>query len=132
MRPQWFLDVRRPSGEIKRALLRGFRRGVIVDPTEGRSRDRLLREAGVLQALQSTDVRVPRYFGYQPEQGWLLTECVEGEEKLTEVRDPKRQPAAFADYLQNVACLHDLGWKSLGLPDSLFKLTAAVFPDRIS
>jgi aminoglycoside phosphotransferase (APT) family kinase protein len=120
-RPQWFLDVKRPSGEIKKLLLRGFRRGAIVDPTEARSRERLQREGGVLAALQATDVRVPRFFGYEPEQGWVLMECVEGDEKLTDVRDPRRQTAVFEDYLQNVACLHDLEWQSLGLPDSLFK-----------
>ncbi len=120
-RPQWFLDVRRRSGEITRVLLRGFRRGVVVDATESAARDRLRREAGVLSALQSTGVRVPRYFGYEPAQGWLLMECIEGEEKLTDVRDPARQAAIFQDYLQNVACLHDLDWRSLALPDTLFR-----------
>jgi aminoglycoside phosphotransferase len=120
-RPQWFLDVGCPSGEIKRVLLRGFRRGAIVDPTQALAKDRLKREAGVLEALQSTGVCVPRYYGYEPEQGWLLMEYVEGEERLTDVPNAERQAAIFDDYLQNVACLHALDWQSLSLPDSLFK-----------
>jgi aminoglycoside phosphotransferase (APT) family kinase protein len=120
-RPHWFLDVRRPAGEIVRVLLRGYRRGVVTDATEAATRKRLRREAGVLAALQGTGVKVPQYYGYEPELQWLLMECVEGEERITAVADPARQAAIFADYLDNVALLHSLDWTALQLPDTLFR-----------
>ncbi len=115
-RPQWFVDLRMPDGSISKVLLRGLRNpGYLGDETV--SRVWLTREAAVIRALQATPVKVPRYYGYEEELGWVLMEWVEGTELLTEVADAARRRGLYRQYMDNAAELHALDPASLDLPE---------------
>ncbi len=72
----------------------------------------------MLRALQPTEVKVPRFFGYHDEHDWLLMEWVQGDELLTGVADDDRRDALFREYLDTLVTLHTLELSSLDLaPD---------------
>lgn len=120
-RPQYFIDVKMPNGEIRPLVLRGWRTPGIVDDTEAASRERLRREAGILKALESTPVKSPRYYGYEESGDWILMERVVGEELLTEIKDDARQLDIFTQYLENMAELHKFDVNKLELPETLHR-----------
>lgn len=127
-RQQWFLDVRPDGGEPIRVVLRGLKSGAFGSTAKrntatsssaglNSSAKRLEREAAVLQALQGTPgVVVPRFYGHNPELGWLLQECVADEGLVTEVSDPARQAALMRSYIDQLATIHQLDVDALGLP----------------
>lgn len=114
-RPQWFLKVEKPGGEIVPLVLRGFRNPGVID-TEEASRARLKREAGIVTALQDTPVKVAKYYGYCDTGDWFLMEWLSGEEMLTQVEDTEERYAIFRTYMENVAVLHNLDVDALDLP----------------
>lgn len=116
-RPQYFADVERPDGTVVPVLLRGWRVPGVVD-TGTNSRKRLEREAAVLRALGTLPVKSPRYYGFEPEGGWILMEAVAGDDLLTEVADIERQTALFKDYMADFVTIHAADPATLGLPDS--------------
>lgn len=116
-RPQYFIDVERPDGTVLPVLLRGWRVPGVVD-TGANSRKRLEREAAVLEALERLAVRSPRYYGFEPEGGWILMEAVAGDDLLTALDDPARQTALFKDYMADFATIHAADPAALGLPAS--------------
>lgn len=116
-RPQYFADVEKPDGSILPVLLRGWRAPGIVDTTEN-SRKRLEREAAVLRVLEGLPVNSPRYYGFEPEGGWILMETVPGDELLTEVTDTARQTNLFRDYISDFVRIHAADPRTLGLPDT--------------
>jgi Phosphotransferase enzyme family len=113
-RPHWFLTIAAPDGRETKVMLRGFRNPGYLGP-EGVTRAWLRREAAALRTLQSTSVKVPRYYGYLEEYDWLLMEWVQGDELLTEVADPARRHALFDEYMENVATLHGLALDELDI-----------------
>lgn len=123
-RPQWFLDVELPGGEILKLLLRGFRNPGMLDD-EASSRARLKREAQVLKALQNTGVKVPRYYGYAPSGDWFLMECVRGDYRLSLVERPDLQSEIFRQYIENIALLHNLDPDRLDLPSTIYRPVSA-------
>lgn len=116
-RPQYFADVRRKDGSEISVLLRGWRVPGVVD-TADNSRLRLEREAAVVKALEGLPVKSPRYYGYEPEGGWILMEAVPGDDLLTDVADVQRQTRLFCDYISDFATIHAADPASLGLPGS--------------
>ncbi len=116
-RPHWFLDIERPDGTIVPVLLRGFRSPIADNVPQ--SRERLRMEAHVCKALQNTGVKVARYYGYEPKGGWFLMERVSGTHYLTRVEDKVTQFDLFRQYIENVAFMHSLDYRTLDLPDGV-------------
>lgn len=60
-RPHWTLQIEDVHGNVNRVLLRGFRNPGYTEADDEGARRFLEREAGVLAALQKTDLKVPSY-----------------------------------------------------------------------
>jgi tRNA A-37 threonylcarbamoyl transferase component Bud32 len=60
-------------------------------------KERLHREAVVLNALQNTGVLVPKYYAYNQELGWLLQEWVHGEVMISELQTLTFNTRCFAN-----------------------------------
>jgi len=112
-RPHWFLDVERPDGSVVKLLLRGWRSPTTGSEAEHRAT--LAREAEVTRALQGTGVKVARYYGYEPVGGWMLVEQIKGSPHIGDVEDFDRQKTIFNSYMENLALLHSLDIRKLGL-----------------
>lgn len=119
-RPQWFLDVKLPSGEVLKLLLRGWRAPGVVD-TEAGSRERLKREGQVVRLLEGLPVKSPKFYGYNDDNDWILMECVAGDDQLTEVDKPERQRDLFFKYIEDMAVLHAQNPDTFELPETIMR-----------
>ncbi len=73
----------------------------------------------MIEALQDTPVKVPRFHGYHDDLDWLLMEWVQGDELLTAVDDREQQRALFEEYLDGIVALHALDPAQLDLPPEM-------------
>jgi aminoglycoside phosphotransferase (APT) family kinase protein len=122
-RPHWYLDLQGPASAPDRVMLRGFRNpGYLGD--ESMMRAWLGREATVIEVLQDTPVKVPRFYGHETDLGWLCMEWLDGDECLSAIADDDRRGALFREYLDTIVELHHLDLATVGLPDDFPRPTS--------
>jgi len=115
-RPQWFLKAEMPDGTVRDLMLRG-RRAPFAERGEEIRREELYREALVTRALQGTDVKVAEYYGFEPNDSWMLVGRLPGSPNLGDVEDLDRQKSIFRQYMENIAALHRLDPGTLALDE---------------
>ena len=125
------------SGEIVRLKPRAgggaVRSGAEIDVTTGKSlvrgfvtyesaqrastdrRDKHIREASVLRALQTTDIRVPRLLACDSDLGAHLLEFVHGEDRFARITDQRTALRVATDFVSDLAKLHHLDAAAMDL-----------------
>ncbi len=116
-RPMWSLDIEKPDGTIVPLIMRGWRQPVAED--EHGTRERLRMEAFFCSALQNTGVKLPKYYGYEPDGGWFLMDRISGDFLISKLGDPTLQTKIFRGYIENLAVMHKIDYKMLDLPDNI-------------
>ena len=106
-RPHFFVDVKRPDGEVVPLLVRFPRDPELVDDSAFLSKFDLAHEARVLEALQGTAVNVPAYYGFNEDAPAILMGRVEGTNDFAEIDDTDRRPL-LREYIENLHALHSL------------------------
>jgi len=117
-RPQHFLDIQMPSGEVKTLLLRGFR-APVGELTEDASRDLLRKEAAICKTMGESGCATAKFYGYEPNGGWFLMETLRGSPDFGNISDQRVRDKVFGEYIDAIVHLHKLDWKTLDLPDGL-------------
>ena len=107
-RPQWFLQVRDSEGGERALLLRSARDPEQVAGSHLLSHFSIEREARVLESLQDTSLRVPRYFGFHAPSQSILMEVVEGDADFSGLVDPRERESIADDYVDQLIELHGL------------------------
>jgi aminoglycoside phosphotransferase (APT) family kinase protein len=108
----WFVDVRRPGGDLAELFLRYDR----SDPSSTGDPWTLHREASVYLALQDTGVPVPRVVAVHPREQAMLTVRVAGENWFSRIQDPDEALATAQDFMTKLAALHRIDVRRLDLP----------------
>ena len=108
----WFVDVRRPDGELSELFLRFDR----SDPSRTGDPWTLHREASVYVALQGTEVPVPEVVAVHPSEQAMLTVRVIGENWFSRIRDPEEALTTARDFVTKLAALHRIDVRTLDLP----------------
>jgi aminoglycoside phosphotransferase (APT) family kinase protein len=110
-REGWFVDVDAGAGATRELFLR-----YSPQPLPARSAfHRLGTEAAVMQALGPTDVAVPTILGVHPEREAVLSERVGGATWFYRIKDPDEQVRVAQDFMRNLAALHRLDPRDLGI-----------------
>ncbi len=110
-RPQWFVDVSVDGNQVP-ILVRQQRAG---GPRRFLEQFSIGHEADVLQALQETDVRVAKFYGFHEPTQSILCERLTGESDLGLVEDHERRSGLYRQYVDNLVRLHCLDPSSLRL-----------------
>ena len=110
-REAWFVDVKRPGGEIDALFLR-------LDRGASARADRYdtLREAQIYQALHAAGMLVPRVLGVLASPQAVLSERIVGETWFSRIRDPRQQVAVAQDFMRWLAKLHRIDARALAVP----------------
>jgi aminoglycoside phosphotransferase (APT) family kinase protein len=107
----WFVDVRRPGGDIDGLFLRLDR----ADPSPGDPWS-VRREAVVYRALQDSEVPLPRLLAVHPDREAMLSERVTGDNWFSRISDPGLQLRTARDFMAKLAALHRIDPAHLDLP----------------
>ena len=78
-------------------------------------RSKYIREASILQALWSTEIRAPRLLASDPDLGAHLFEFVDGEDRFAHVKDQRAALRVAKDFVSDLAKLHRLDAATLSL-----------------
>jgi len=116
-RPQHFLEIQMPSGEVKSLLLRGWRAPLYG--TEEDSRNLLRNEAALCKTMGEAGCSTAKFYGYEPKGGWFLMDTLRGIPEFGKISDQRVRDKVFREYIDAVAYLHKLDWKKLDLPEGL-------------
>ncbi len=114
-RPQWFLDVKKPNGEVLPLMMRGWRPPLAED--EHVSRERLRAEGQLTGALYDSGIAVAQYYGFEPDGGWALMSRLEGSPHIGDVTDLSVQSKIFREYMEHLAKMHSLDPAKVALPE---------------
>lgn len=106
-RPHFFVDVKRPDGEVVPLLVRFPRDPELIAGSAFLSHYDLAHEAGVLEALQATSINVPRYYGFDPSTPAILMARVEGTNDFAEI-DAEDRRRLLREYFRNLHELHSM------------------------
>jgi aminoglycoside phosphotransferase len=79
------------------------------------SRRDIEHEARVLQALQGHDLRVPRVFGFNEDERFILMERLAGTNRLADAPDDDTRRRIMFEYYDELAKLHRLDVESMAL-----------------
>ena len=110
-REGWFIDVAGPGGGT-RAL---FLRYSPVPMPDRCAFHRLETEAAVMKALGGTGVAVPTILGVHPSREAVLSERVPGNTWFYRIKDPDEQVRVAQDFMRNLATVHRLDPRELGI-----------------
>jgi hypothetical protein len=116
-RIQYFVDVRRPDGNLVPLLVRCSRSGAETENSCFLSNFNIVHEAAILSVLQGKGLAIPIYYGFNPDDHSILMERVDGSPDLTKSTDADRF-AVMRSYIENIAHLHALDIKPSELPPS--------------
>ncbi|ALJ18840.1 phosphotransferase family protein [Microbacterium sp. No. 7] len=108
----WFIDVRRPDGEVDELFLRR----TPIDPSETDDPFTLHDEAQVYRALAGSAVPVPRIVAVHPEQQAVISTRVGGATWFSQLRDPDARERVAADFMRILAGLHAIDATTIPLP----------------
>ena len=100
----------------ERDSLHGFLAYESGDRGSTGSDQKYVREAAILKALESTDIRAPRLLATSSELRAHLFEFVSGEDRFIKLTNPKDAQAVATDFLRDLALLHNMDARSLDLP----------------
>ncbi len=78
-------------------------------------RDKYVREAAILRAIEGTGIRAPTLLASDPDVRAHLFEFVEGEDRFSKLTDAEDARAVAHDFLNDLAILHRLDAASLTL-----------------
>jgi len=106
-RPHFFVDVKRPDGEVVPLLVRFPRDPELVAGSAFLSHYDLAHEARVIEALQGTSINVPRYYGFDPTVPAILMGRVEGTNDFAEI-DADDRRRLLREYIRNLHELHSI------------------------
>jgi aminoglycoside phosphotransferase (APT) family kinase protein len=83
-RPHYFVDIKTADGNVLELLVRFPRNPGLVKDSYFLSQFTIEHEAQVLEALQGSDVAVPRYFGFNKAHQAILMGKVDGSNSFDE------------------------------------------------
>jgi hypothetical protein len=119
-RTHHFLTIERPQGSI-RVLARSKRKEV---PGGGFLQHfDIAHEARVLEALQGRGLKVPEFLGFHPGHGIILMEYVDGSNDLSTAQDDDTRKQVMAEYIEQLAKLHQVDVDSIHLSGLLIPQT---------
>jgi len=107
------VDARRGDGTVRKLWLR-------MDSGHGPQSGgvyTLRREAAVYRALATTPVKVAPIVAIHPTEECFLMERLEGRNWFSEVRDPVQQEALATAFMQQLAELHKIDVRALGVAE---------------
>lgn len=78
-------------------------------------RDKYLREASLLRAIEDTDIRAPRLLASDPDQRAHLFEFVTGEDRFIKIQDPDQALAIATEFVGELVKLHQLDASQVAL-----------------
>jgi aminoglycoside phosphotransferase (APT) family kinase protein len=110
-REGWFVDVAGPDGSTRELFVRYSP----VPLPERSAFHRLETEAAVMRALGPTEVTVPTILGVHPHREAVLSERVSGATWFYRIKDPEEQVRVANDFMRNLAALHRLDPRDLGI-----------------
>ena len=112
-RPHHFLTVQRPQDTIH-VLARSDRQAALGGSGLMEHFD-IAHEARVLEALQGRDLKVPEFFGFNEEHRIILMARAAGTNELSDAPDDDTRKHVMAEYIEQLALLHDLEVESMNL-----------------
>lgn len=124
-RPHHFLTVDR-AGERIQVLARSKRAS-----TQGATfmeHFDIAHEARVIQALQGSGVKVPKFFGFNAKHGIILMERITGNNDLATAPDESTRRQIMTEYIEQLALLHQLDIDSMQLSGLVIPRT----PDEVA
>lgn len=111
-RPHHFLTIERPAETIH--VVARSQRTEMAGAGFAKHFD-IAHEARVLAALQGTGLKVPRFFGFNENFGVILMEKVAGTNELSDAPDDSTRKRVMAEYIEQLAKLHQLDVESMHL-----------------
>jgi aminoglycoside phosphotransferase (APT) family kinase protein len=111
-RPHHFLTIERPTGTIH--VVARSQRTEMAGAGFAKHFD-IAHEARVLAALQDRGLKVPRFFGFNEDFGVILMEKVAGTNELSDAPDDNTRKRVMAEYIEQLAKLHQLDVESMHL-----------------
>ena len=98
-------------------LLHGFLAYESGDRGSTDADQKYVREAAILKALHSTEIRAPKLLATSSELRAHLFEFVSGEDRFIKLTNPEDAQAVVTDFLRDLALLHNLDARRLELAD---------------
>jgi Phosphotransferase enzyme family len=114
-RPHFFVDVKRPDGEVVSALVRFPRDPELIADRAFLTKFDIGHEARVLSALQGMGFPVARYYGFHEGEQVILQGRVAGTNDLSGLDDETRS-RVLHEYIDNLHRLHTLPVDPARLP----------------
>lgn len=111
-RPHHFLTIERPTDTIH--VVARSQRTEMAGAGFAKHFD-IAHEARVLEALQGKGLKVPHFFGFNEEFGVILMEQVAGTNELSDAPDDNTRKRVMAEYIEQLAKLHQLDVESMHL-----------------
>lgn len=113
-REQHFVTLDK-GGEMIEVLTRSGRDPEVVKYSRLLSLRNIEHEARVLEALQGHQLRVPKFLGYNADEGFILMERLAGTNRLAEAPDDEIRRRVMFEYYDELAKLHSLDVESMKL-----------------